>query len=224
MPPSSACTTATGPRPREWVDGHARLVERFGQEEAFVAFTVGELAADVAPAAALAWYEEAERHCDEHGHAYVLHVSRIGRLALPTRTGRPLDAAACALGLLDDLRRLGMWPQLWTTVRLTAELLVALGDLASAAHLLAAAGAIPWPRRWRSRNRPATRSCGVASARGSAPASWPPPPRRRSPARRGRGRRWPAPVPPSPPPPRAEQAAGKGRAAAGQAPSVSLPA
>jgi hypothetical protein len=45
--------------------------------------------------------------------------------------------------LIEDLRKLGMWPQLWISLRLAAELLVALGGYETAAAILAAGAADP---------------------------------------------------------------------------------
>jgi hypothetical protein len=45
--------------------------------------------------------------------------------------------------LIEDLRTVGMWPQLWISLRLAAELLVALGDYESAARILAAGASDP---------------------------------------------------------------------------------
>ena len=64
-------------------------------------------------------------------------VGGTGRCAGPPRP-RPEAAAACASTITESVR-IGMWPQAWTTLRLAAELLVAVGEHEAAASVLAAA-------------------------------------------------------------------------------------
>ena len=55
--------------------------------------------------------------------------------------GRHGEAARACRSLVENLRSVGMWPQLWIVLRLAAELLVARADHEAAEVLLAAADA-----------------------------------------------------------------------------------
>jgi len=127
----------------DWVARHDRLLADAEESDGFIAYTRGELAAEPDPEAALSWFELAVRRCAERGHTYNRQVAAIGRAAVLLRMGRSADAAAACLTLLDELRSSGMWPQLWTVIRLVAELLVAVDDPRPAAALLAAADRDP---------------------------------------------------------------------------------
>jgi hypothetical protein len=59
------------------------------------------------------------------------------------RLRRHAEAAAACRELLADVRRAGMTAQVWTTLRLVAELLADLGEPAAAAAILLAADADP---------------------------------------------------------------------------------
>jgi hypothetical protein len=77
------------------------------------------------------------------GHTYNRDVAAIGRAACLIRSGRRASAVDACRQLIDTLRAAGMWPQVWTTLRLVAELLADLDDPAPAAVLLASAEADP---------------------------------------------------------------------------------
>jgi hypothetical protein len=124
-----------------WLAAHAPLLDAVGAVDGFVAYTRGELCAERDPRAALAWYELAYRQNDERGIIFNREVAGVARAAVLTRLGRRRDAAAACRALVESLRAVGMWPQLWTTLRITAELLVDLGDPDPAAELLDAADA-----------------------------------------------------------------------------------
>ncbi|QOV34405.1 winged helix-turn-helix domain-containing protein [Streptomyces ferrugineus] len=104
----------------------------------FVTYTRGELAAEHDPSRALACFEEAIRGSDTRGNTYVREIAAIGRAAVLIRLGRHTEAVVACRELVESLRRLGLWPQVWMVLRLTAELLVALGDHATAAALFTA--------------------------------------------------------------------------------------
>jgi hypothetical protein len=95
------------------------------------------------PLTALREFDRAYRLCDDRGHTYNRQVAAVGRASVLVRLGRHDEAVAACRGLIEDLRTLGMWPQLWISLRLTAELLVALGDYETAAVILAAGAADP---------------------------------------------------------------------------------
>jgi hypothetical protein len=126
-----------------WMARHDALLTAVSPLDSFVAYTRGELAAATDPVAALAWFDAAAPQATTDEHVFNRQVATIGRTALLIRLGRHAEARASCRELLGDLRRLGMWAQLWTTVRLTAELLIALDDPWPAATLLAAADGDP---------------------------------------------------------------------------------
>lgn len=130
-------------RAEDWAAGEQRLLDDAGGVDGFIAYTRGELAAAVDPPRALAHFERAYRQCDARGQTYDREVAGVGRAAVLIRLGRHADAARACRGLLDNLPRMGMWPQVWTVLRLTAELLVAVDDPEPAAVLLAAGDADP---------------------------------------------------------------------------------
>jgi predicted ATPase/DNA-binding SARP family transcriptional activator len=77
------------------------------------------------------------------GSAQVSQLARVALLAALVRTGHHHGAARLAATLLPGIRRAGAWPQLWTALRILAELLAATGQPHEAALLLAAADAHP---------------------------------------------------------------------------------
>lgn len=123
-------------RAKDLLDG---LVDRDG----FVAFTHAELAGPRDPEAALRGYAQAARLSDALGTAYTTELSRIGRTSILVRAGRSAEAAVAASEGVRSTARRGMWPQAWTTLRITCELLVAEGRFETAAFVLAAADADP---------------------------------------------------------------------------------
>ncbi|MEU8799570.1 BTAD domain-containing putative transcriptional regulator [Spirillospora sp. NPDC048819] len=77
----------------------------------------------------------AAEKADLVGAAHVGQVARVARLAALVRDGRRHEALELVTPLLDGIRRAGAWPQLWTTMRIFAELLAA-GDRSHEAALL----------------------------------------------------------------------------------------
>ena len=124
-----------------WLTRAVPTLERVGQLDGFVAYTYGEVAAASEPELALGWFEQAYRLCAAKGHFYNREVAGIGRVAVLIRLGRYQEATLGCRSLVENLRSVGMWPQLWIVLRLTAELLVALENPEAAAVLLAAADA-----------------------------------------------------------------------------------
>ena len=122
-------------RPRE-------LLAEIGAVDGFVAYTRGELAAEVEPECALSWFELAHRRNDERGVTFNREVAGVGRAAVLLRLGRHREAGAALRGLINALRRVGMCRAV-DHLRLTAELLLELGDPRTAATLLAAADSDP---------------------------------------------------------------------------------
>lgn len=110
---------------------------------AFAGYATGETLLLEDAEAAIPVLREAVAHADRSGAAHVAAVARIALLSALTRLGRHAEALDLAAPLLHDELRTGSWPQLWTTVRILAELLVPLDRCETAALLLAAAQAAP---------------------------------------------------------------------------------
>ena len=77
------------------------------------------------------------------GCAQVSQLAGVALLAALVRTHHHDQAARLAATLLHELRVAGAWPQLWTTVRIVAELQATTGHSHEAALLLAAADQHP---------------------------------------------------------------------------------
>lgn len=126
---------------QELLAANDELLTGVADVEGFVTYTRAELRAVTDPVGALELFELSYRQCDARGHTYNREVAAIGRAAVLIRLGRHHAAVAACHELVEDLLSLGMWAQLWMVLRLTGELLVALGEYEVAARLLAAADA-----------------------------------------------------------------------------------
>jgi hypothetical protein len=124
-----------------WIADQSDLLDRGAATDGFVAFTYGEMAAAPDPDAAVEWYARSARLSEAMGTTYTREIAGIGRAAVLVRMGHTADAASACRDVLRSTSRIGMWPQVWNTLRITSELLVAEGH-----HEL---------RRWCSR-RPST--------------------------------------------------------------------
>ncbi len=108
---------------------------------AFAAYAYGEVCLLDDPPAAVDVLRVAADEAEQAGAGQVVAVARIALLSGLVRLGRYDEALSLAPALLHHLRQMGSWPQLWTTVRVLAELLVDLDRPQPAAMLLAAAHA-----------------------------------------------------------------------------------
>ncbi|HEX7133224.1 MAG TPA: hypothetical protein VF228_11645, partial [Iamia sp.] len=122
-----------------WIDDQADLLDRGSATDGFVAFTYGEMAAAPDPDAAVEWYARSARLSDAMGTTYTREIARIGRAAVLVRQGSIGEAAPACRDVIRATARIGMWPQVWTTLRITCELLVAVGEHELALVVLAAA-------------------------------------------------------------------------------------
>ncbi|MDN3021895.1 BTAD domain-containing putative transcriptional regulator [Streptomyces sp. S.PB5] len=122
-----------------WLAREEVPLTELSRVDGFVTYTRGELAARRDPALALDLFARAHRQSEAQGNVVVREIAAIGRAALLVRLGRHEEAVVACHVLLGGLRRLGMWPQVWMVLRLTAELLVALDELGTAAALFTAA-------------------------------------------------------------------------------------
>ncbi|XVV09612.1 BTAD domain-containing putative transcriptional regulator [Actinoplanes sp. CA-131856] len=132
--------TAAGMR---WLETYEKELTA-DRGDGFEPFTRGELLAGSDPAAALACYEESLRRTTYAGLVYTANIARIGRAAVLIRLGRHAEAAAACAESIVAVRTAGMTGQLWTVLRLSAELLAARGDVDAAASIVAAADLDPY--------------------------------------------------------------------------------
>ena len=110
---------------------------------AFATYTMGEVRLREDPAAAAEILELAVAQAEAGSTAQIAEVARIALVSALVRLGRHDQALRVFPELLHQLRRRGGWPQLWTSLRILAELLAELGRPRDAALLLASASADP---------------------------------------------------------------------------------
>jgi tetratricopeptide (TPR) repeat protein len=114
-----------------------------GPIRAWATYTMGEVQLLEDPAAAVEILELAVSQAEAGRTTQVAEVARIALVSALVRLGRQDEALRAFPDLLHQLRRRGGWPQLWTSLRILAELLEALGRPQDAALLLASASADP---------------------------------------------------------------------------------
>jgi predicted ATPase/DNA-binding SARP family transcriptional activator len=110
---------------------------------AFALYACGEVEARHDPARGASAFREAAAEADRIGAAHISQVSRLALFAVLVRQGHHEEALGLAVPLLQDVRRAGAWPQVWTTLRIAAELLAAHGRREDSVFLLSAAEAAP---------------------------------------------------------------------------------
>ena len=108
---------------------------------AFALYASGEIEARCDPERGATRFREAAAEAERIGSAHVSHVSRLALLAVLVREGQHEEARDLVVPLLQDVHRAGAWPQVWTTLRIAAELLAAHDRHEDAVFLLAAAAA-----------------------------------------------------------------------------------
>ncbi|MEX5296092.1 BTAD domain-containing putative transcriptional regulator [Kocuria sp. CPCC 205268] len=118
-----------------------RAAERSGAASrvAFALYASGEVLLPADPGAATDVLREAARLADGVRAEQVSAVARVALLSALTRTGQAAEALELARTLLELQRRAGHWPQLWTTLRILAELFAGAGRFEAAELVLAAA-------------------------------------------------------------------------------------
>jgi hypothetical protein len=127
---------------RRWLARYEHLLDT-EHLDGFVPFTRGELLAGTDPERALAWYERSIAASDRVNLIYTGHVARVARAAVLIRLGRRAEAVEACRSVLGAVRSANMTAQVWTMIRLIAELLAGLGDRETSAALVAAADADP---------------------------------------------------------------------------------
>src|ERR1700691_1354538 len=138
-----ACFRSDQPAARQHAEQALAAAREAGPTGAFATYTMGEVRLLEDPAAAVEILELAVSQAEAGRTAQVAEVARIALVSALVRLGRHAEALRVFPDLLHQLRRRGGWPQLWTSLRILAELLEALGRPQDAALLLAAASADP---------------------------------------------------------------------------------
>ena len=115
-----------------------RYADRLPSLDGFVPFTQGELLAGSEPEAALAWYDRSIAASDRVNQVYTANVARVARAAVLIRLRRHEQAVAACDEVVLAVRDANMTAQVWTMLRLIAELLADLGDPETAAVLVRA--------------------------------------------------------------------------------------
>ncbi len=126
-----------------WLDTYAAQL-RTDHYDGFVPFTRGELLAGTDPEAALACYDRSLERSEAGHQVYTANIARVARAAVLIRLGRRREAVDACRRTLAAVRAAGMTAQVWTMLRLIAELLAGLGEPETAAAILAAADADPF--------------------------------------------------------------------------------
>ena len=128
-----------------WVRQATLTAELVGASgfRAFAGYVAGEVALAADEAAAIDILCSALHEAEACAASHVVEVARIALASAHVRLGHRRDALIVFPPLLDDLRRTFNWTQLWTSLRILAELLSDVGEDRTAALLLGAAGAAP---------------------------------------------------------------------------------
>ena len=138
-----ACFQSDQPAARQHAEQALAAAREAGPTGAFATYTMGEVRLREDPAAAVEILELAVSQAEAGRTAQVAEVARIALVSALVRLGRHDKALQVFPDLLHQLRRRGGWPQLWTSLRILAELLEALGRPQDAALLLASASTDP---------------------------------------------------------------------------------
>jgi predicted ATPase/DNA-binding SARP family transcriptional activator len=138
-----ACFGSDQAAARQYAGRAVAAARDAGPTGAFATYTMGEVRLREDPEAAIEILELAVSQAEAGGTAQIAEVARIALISALVRLGRHHEALRVFPDLLHQLRRRGGWPQLWTSLRILAELLEALGRPHDAALLLASATADP---------------------------------------------------------------------------------
>jgi len=138
-----ACFRSDLAAARQYAERAVAAARDAGPAGAFATYTMGEVRLLEDPAAAVEILELAVSQAEAGRTAQIAEVARIALISALVRLGRHHEALQVFPDLLQQLRRRSGWPQLWTSLRILAELLEALGRPQDAALLLASASADP---------------------------------------------------------------------------------
>ena len=138
-----ACFRSDQAAARQYAEQAVAAARDAGPVAAFATYTMGEVRLLEDLTAAVEILELAVSQAEAGGTAQIAEVARIALISALVRLGRHHEALQVFPDLLHQLRRRGGWPQLWTSLRILAELLEALGRPQDAALLLASASTDP---------------------------------------------------------------------------------
>jgi predicted ATPase/DNA-binding SARP family transcriptional activator len=138
-----ACFRSDQAAARQHAERAVAAARDAGPVGAFATYAMGEVRLLENPAAGVEILELAVSQAEAGGTAQIAEVARIALVSALVRLGRRDEALRVFPDLLHQLRRRGGWPQLWTSLRILAELLAELDRPQDAAVLLASASADP---------------------------------------------------------------------------------
>lgn len=138
-----ACYQSDQVTARQYAERALAIAQGAGPARAFATYAMGEVRMLEDPVAAVEILELAAAQAEAGRTAQIAEVARIALVSALVRLGRYDQALREFPELLDQLRRRGGWPQLWTSLRILAELFAALGRPHEAALLLASASLDP---------------------------------------------------------------------------------
>ncbi|HYH32155.1 MAG TPA: BTAD domain-containing putative transcriptional regulator [Pseudonocardia sp.] len=140
-----ACYGGEGSAARRHLADAEAAAEAAGSDayRSFTAYAAAEVTAAEDLPAAVPLLVAAARDAGRVGAEFPAGLATTALVAALTRLGRGIEARDLVGPLLDRWLRLGTWPQLWTTLRIVAELLVRHDRPEPAVLLLAAADRAP---------------------------------------------------------------------------------
>ncbi len=138
-----ACFRSDQAAARQHAERAVAAARDAGPVGAFATYTMGEVRLLEDPAAAVEILKLAVSQAEAGRTAQIAEVARIALVSALVRLGRHDEALRVFPDLLHQLRRRGGWPQLWTSLRILAELLAELDRPHDAALLLASANIDP---------------------------------------------------------------------------------
>jgi tetratricopeptide (TPR) repeat protein len=138
-----ACYRSDQLTARQHAERAVAIAQGAGPAGAFATYAMGEVRPLEDPAAAVEILELAVTQAEADQTAQIAEVARIALVSALVRLSRHDQALRAFPELLQQLRRRSGWPQLWTSLRILAEMLEALGRPHDAALLLASASLDP---------------------------------------------------------------------------------
>jgi len=138
-----ACFQSDQAAARQHAERAVSAARDAGPVGAFATYTMGEVRLREDPAAAVEILKLAVSQAEAGHTVQIAEVARVALVSALVRLGRHDEALRVFPNLLHQLRRRGGWPQLWTSLRILAELLAELDRPQDAALLLASASTDP---------------------------------------------------------------------------------
>jgi predicted ATPase/DNA-binding SARP family transcriptional activator len=138
-----ACYRSDQIAARQHAERALAIAKGAGPAGAFATYAMGEVRLLEDPAAAVEILELAVTQAEAGRAAQIAEVASIALVSALVRLNRHDRALQAFPELLQQLRRRSGWPQLWTSLRILAEMLEVLGRPHDAALLLASASLDP---------------------------------------------------------------------------------